>query len=90
VAVNDTSEYFAVLEGIEKIAHLIYRYAIFEDVYLRGEQPVDDRIKVELERVLKDLYGAALVYLLKAYKYYRQSAKGMSDMLLSTNALCGP
>lgn len=81
MAVNDSEEYFAVLEGTERIAKLIYRYAIFENVYLGGEHSVEGKAKEELEKALKNMYKAILLYLFKAKRYYSQTATRMSESL---------
>lgn len=78
MAVNDSEEYFAVLEGIERIAKLIYRYAIFENVYLEGEHSVEGKPKEELKKALRIMYQAILSYLFNAKRYYSQTATRMS------------
>lgn len=77
MAVNDSEEYVTVLEGTEKIAKLVYRYAVFENVYLRGEHSVKDKAKQELEKALKNMYKAVWFYLFKAKQYYNQTVKRM-------------
>jgi hypothetical protein len=58
-----------VIEGAASIAEIIYRYAIFEDVYLQSISPATE----ELKRALVQLYAAIMVYLLKAKSYFNQN-----------------
>ena len=51
---------------------LIFRYGVFEEVYLRGGCPVSGRIRSGLEKVLKELYTGIIVFLLKSHKYLTQ------------------
>jgi hypothetical protein len=74
MSVNDMNENLAVLQGINTITSLLYRYRIFENVYLYGEHPLPAETRAQVDRVVKDLYTAVLIYLLKARKYKKQSA----------------
>lgn len=76
--VNDSEEYTAVLEGVESIAQLIYRYVIFENVYLGGEHPAEGNPKEGLKKTLKNMYEAILLYLFKAKKYHSKTVPRMS------------
>ncbi|KAI9695395.1 MAG: hypothetical protein M1820_008650 [Bogoriella megaspora] len=67
VVVNDTEVFATTLLGVETIAHLITRYAIFEELYLRR----DYNGRSELENLLLDLYKEILIFLAKARKYFR-------------------
>lgn len=59
-------------EGLEKVSHLITRYAIFEDLYL---QP-DSALNEDLEEAITALYADILVYIGKAKKYFQKSTAG--------------
>jgi hypothetical protein len=69
IAVNDSQKFGALLEGMERIAYLVSRYAIFEDLYLHHQLSSFDG----LERSLIELYATVLMYLSKARCYYDQS-----------------
>lgn len=81
MAVNDNDEFFAILEGTEKIAKLIYRYAIFENIYLNGAHSVKGKARGELEKAVKHMYKAMLLYLFRARRYYSQTVKSMAQIL---------
>jgi hypothetical protein len=70
-------ENLAVLQGTEMITSLLYRYAIFENVYLHNENPLPAEIRGQVERVVKDVYMAVLIFLLKARKHGKQRAWSM-------------
>lgn len=80
MAVHDHQSDVAALEGVEKVSKLIYRYAVFESVYLRGEQPLQSTLKVQLEKAIKELYTAVLLYLLNVNTYFNRSAGGMIQL----------
>ncbi|KAH0536560.1 hypothetical protein FGG08_006568 [Glutinoglossum americanum] len=69
IAVNDSQKFGALLEGMERIAHLISRFAIFEDLYLHDQLSSSDGLK----RSLIELYTTVLLYLSKARCYYGQN-----------------
>jgi hypothetical protein len=77
MSVNDMKENLAVLQGIDIITSLLYRYAIFENVYLHNEKPLPDEIRGQIERVVKDVYMSVLIFLLKAREYGKQRAWSM-------------
>lgn len=81
MAVNDSEEYLAVLEGTERIGKLIYQYSIFENVYLRGADSAQDKAKEELEKTLKKMYKAILLYLFKAKRYYSKTVSRRFEIL---------
>lgn len=66
MAVNDTEEYFAVLEGTERITNLVHRYCIFENLYIRGAHSVDSKANKGLKMALKNLYKVILSYRFEA------------------------
>jgi hypothetical protein len=66
----------AVVEGIADVSKLIYRYAIFEEVYLQSGQ-LPGALKAQLQLAVKDLYMAILLYILHLNKYISQSVGGM-------------
>src|SRR5205814_10309464 len=57
------------LEGMERTAYLVSRYAIFEELYLHNQLSSFDG----LERALVELYTTVLLYLSKARRYYDQN-----------------
>lgn len=69
IAVNDCQKFGALLEGMERTAYLISRYAIFEELYLHNQLSSFDG----LERTLIELYATVLLYLSKARCYYDQN-----------------
>ncbi|CZR51502.1 uncharacterized protein PAC_01379 [Phialocephala subalpina] len=69
VSTGDTERLGAVYDGIEKIANLIGRYAIFEDLYLRETSKASDLLK----KVIVKLYSSVLTYLAGAKRYYAQN-----------------
>jgi hypothetical protein len=78
--VADSQKFGSVLEGMEAIAHLINKYAIFEDLYLREELSATG----QLRHALVKLYTAVLRYLSKAKRYYSMTtAMRMAGSLLS-------
>lgn len=81
MAVNDSEEYLAVLEGTERIAKLIYRYSIFENVYLRGADSAKGKAKEGLEKALKNMYKTIFLYLFKAKRFYSQTVSRMFEIL---------
>lgn len=83
MAVNDSEEYLAVLEGTDRIAKLIYRYSIFENVYLRHADSARGKAKEGLEKALRKMYKAILSYLFKAKRYYSQTVSRMFEILSS-------
>lgn len=85
MAVHDNEEYMEILKGTEMVSALTYRYAIFEDVYLKGERSVEGRAKKELEKALKDMYAAILTYLLKVIRFYDQPVAGTLTLLSFPN-----
>ena len=69
VAVSDINRFAFVVEGAEKIAHSISRYATFEQIYLKYEDRPTRAVK-GLEEALIKLYAVILTYLGKANKYF--------------------
>lgn len=72
VASSDKEIFGSMTEGLEKVSHLITRYAIFEDLYL---QP-DSALNEDLEEAITALYADILVYIGKAKKYFQKSTAG--------------
>ena len=58
-----------MLEGMERVAHLISRYALVEALYLTHQ----GKSTGALVRTLIDLYGVILLFLVKAKQYYSQN-----------------
>ena len=70
VAIGDIVRFDFVVKGVESIARMIGRYAIFEDVYLRRiSKPT-----TELENALIQLYSTILLYQSKAKSFFDQSS----------------
>jgi hypothetical protein len=70
IAVNDIAKFGSVVEGATTIAHIICRYAVFEDIYLLHTTAATH----ELERALVKLYSAIMIYLFKAKSYFDQNS----------------
>ncbi|MCJ1244561.1 hypothetical protein MMC30_001759 [Trapelia coarctata] len=66
IAINDVEQFGLMVESVERIANLIPRYAIIEELYLTGSLKVTDQLREALVKV----YTAVLSYLLKASEYY--------------------
>ena len=66
---NETQRFGAILEGLEKVTYLICRCAIIEALYLKDQTTSTNT----LEKTLTDLYGAILLFILKAKRYFGQS-----------------
>ena len=70
VAIGDIVRFDFVVKGMESIARMIGRYAIFEDVYLRRTS----KATTELENGLIQLYSTILLYQSKAKSFFDQSS----------------
>ncbi|KAF2682392.1 hypothetical protein K458DRAFT_390882 [Lentithecium fluviatile CBS 122367] len=70
IAVNDINKYALVVEDLARIAELICRFALTEDLYLHGTSKAVE----ELERAVVKLYASILGYLSKAKQYLEQRA----------------
>ena len=70
VAIGDIVKFDFVVKGVESIARMIGRYAIFEDVYLRRIS----KATTELENALIQLYSTILLYQSKAKSFFDQSS----------------
>jgi len=68
IAVNDINRYASVVEDLARIAEVICRFALVEDIYLQGTSKVVE----ELERAVVKLYASILGYLSKAKRYLEQ------------------
>lgn len=75
--------YAFVVEGAEMIAHMIGRYAIFEDLYLRRKSTATD----ELRAALVQLYAAIMIYLVRARSYFEQNS--FSESIVSIRSWTG-
>lgn len=69
-AVSDTHCFESTVEGLERISHLMARYAAFEALYTRGGLVVYN----ELQSRLKSLYVEILSFLVKGMNYFSQSS----------------
>ena len=70
VAIGDIVRFDFVVKGMESIARMIGRYAIFEDVYLCHTS----KATTELENALIQLYSTILLYQSKAKSFFDQSS----------------
>ena len=70
VAIGDIVRFDFIVKGMESIARMIGRYAIFEDVYLRRTS----KPTTELENALIQLYSTILLYQSKAKSFFDQSS----------------
>lgn len=71
LTINDSSIFGAMLQGVDAIAKMITRYAIFEGIYL--ESHVLTPAETQLAESLTKLYASILVFLGKALHYYSKS-----------------
>ena len=71
IAVSDINRFAFVVEGAEKIAHSISRYATFEQIYLRYEARPTHAVEGLKEALIK-LYAVILTYLGKAKTYFEE------------------
>jgi len=78
IAVNDINKYASVVEDLARIAEVICRFSLVEDIYLQGTSKVIE----ELERAVVKLYASVLGYLSKAQRYLEQGT--ISTYMLST------
>lgn len=69
VAVSDIETMACTMEGVEAMAAVITRYAIYERLYLGRASSVQK----ELENAIKALYADILIYLLTARRYFMRS-----------------
>lgn len=76
MAVNDKKVFGEMVENLETIAHLITRYAIFEDLYLQRLSAA----RAELEAKVISLYAEVLTFLVNAKKYFQTSTGGKSAL----------
>ncbi|KAH7119554.1 hypothetical protein B0J11DRAFT_582082 [Dendryphion nanum] len=68
IVVNDINKHASIVEGLARIAELICRFAIVENLYLQGTSEAAK----ELERTVVKLYSGILGYLSKARRYLEQ------------------
>ncbi|KAJ5370546.1 uncharacterized protein N7496_006638 [Penicillium cataractarum] len=71
LTINDSSIFGAMLQGVDTIAKMITRYAIFEGIYLVSQilTPAENQLAQSLTR----LYASILVFLGKALHYYSKN-----------------
>jgi hypothetical protein len=72
MAVNEKRVFGETVENLEKVSHLITRYAILEELYLQRNSTARDM----LEDMVIRLYAEILTFLAKARKFFRSSTKG--------------
>lgn len=70
VAINESEEFAAMIDGLQEVTNIIARYAIFETVYL--QQPTS--ATGHLEASLVALYAAVLSFLCEAETQFSRSA----------------
>jgi hypothetical protein len=68
IVVSDIHRHASVVEGLARIAELICRFAVVEDLYLQGTS----KAAQELDRAVVKLYSSILGYLSKARQYLEQ------------------
>lgn len=71
LTINDSSIFGAMLQGVDAIAKMITRYAIFEGIYLASH--VLTPAETQLAQSLTKLYASILVFLGKALHYYSKN-----------------
>ncbi|KAL3471968.1 hypothetical protein BJX99DRAFT_262791 [Aspergillus californicus] len=72
IAINDTNLFGAMIQGVDAIAKMITRYAVFETIYL-GVRSAPTAADEQLRSSLTRLYAAVLTFLGKALHYYNQN-----------------
>jgi len=78
IVVSDVQKFDFVVEGAERIARCISRFAIFENVYLHPSHTTTESSKA-LEEAMTRLYASIFVYLARAKQYYEQSTASASS-----------
>ena len=78
-AVQDIVGFDFVVEGADTIAHIIDRYAIFEDLYLRHTSESTEKLK----QALVILYASVLRYLAMAKVYVEQYSPSQSTQSIT-------
>lgn len=68
IAVNDIGKYASVVEDLARIAELICRLALTEELYLQGTS----KATKELELAVVKLYARTLAFLSTAKQYLEQ------------------
>ena len=71
VAVNDKKVLGETIANLETVSHLITRYAILEELYLRRNSAARDK----LEGMVVRLYAEVLTYLAKAKEYFQSPTR---------------
>lgn len=69
VSVKDVQQYAVVLEGIERVSHIVTYYKIVQQLFIRDNSEAASRLK---DAVTK-LYMSILTFLVKAKKFYLKS-----------------
>jgi hypothetical protein len=76
IAVNDIHKHASVVEGLARIAELICRFAVVEELYLQGTS----KAAQELDRAVVRLYSSILGYLSQARQYLEQGTASMHTL----------
>ena len=76
VSINNAEKSRVVLEGLEKISHIIIWGTIFEQLHLQGRT---SDVKVRLWTSLEKMYGTMLQYLAKAIRFYNKTTFSKCD-----------
>ena len=71
MAVNDDTAFGETIENLEAVSHLITRYAILEELYLRRYS----KARNKLEDMVVCLYAEILTFLAQCRKYFQSSTK---------------
>ncbi|KAJ4303449.1 hypothetical protein N0V90_002344 [Kalmusia sp. IMI 367209] len=81
ITVGDVQVWGSLLADLETISQLMFRCAVYEDIYLRDRT----KIATALEDILIKLYAEMLVVLAKSIKYFRKTTAGEYSLSLSGN-----
>ncbi|KAI9694302.1 MAG: hypothetical protein M1820_009026 [Bogoriella megaspora] len=73
VAVSEFENDVTLLRTLERVSQLIYRYGVFEQVYLHSGTPLEVEFKAELENALRSLYETLTTCLLEVNDYFTRS-----------------
>ena len=74
MAVSDSEQYAAMLDGVDEIVTVVARYHEIETLY---RSRAETRLKKEFEKRLVSLYKNIVRYYVAATSYYQRSTMGM-------------
>ena len=75
MAVSDSQQYAAMLDGVDEIVTMVARYHEIETLY---RSRIETGLKQEFEKRLVSLYKHIVYYCIAAAGYYQRSTMGVS------------